>query len=148
MNEKAKILFFCMIFVGSNVFAQKKVYSSFAPPQIFKGSSNSYNDFINTGRLNKIAFAASFATIPQLLNELTFAGNTTVPQKIVGGVVNYNSIIITSLPQNFYTRNFGFFCKKELQLEKVTKIPFKFRLGSVQQCDWMEGKANAGIKSF
>jgi hypothetical protein len=33
-----------------------------------------------------------------------------------------------------------------LQLEKITKIPFKLRLGSVQQCDWMEGKKNAGIR--
>ncbi len=50
------------------------------------------------------------------------------------------------LAQNYYTSNFGFFCKKELQLEKITKIPFKFRLGSVQQCDWLEGKHNAAIR--
>ena len=46
---------------------------------------------------------------------------------------------------DYFTQNFGFFCKKELQLEKVTKVPFKFRLGSVQYCDWMEGKKSAGI---
>ncbi len=51
-------------------------------------------------------------------------------------VDNYKSIIAA----NYYTSNFGFFCKKELQFEKATKIPFKFRLGSVQQCDWLEGK--------
>ncbi len=44
-----------------------------------------------------------------------------------------------------YAQNFGFFCKKELEFEKATKVPFKFRLGSVQHCDWMEGKKNAGI---
>lgn len=42
----------------------------------------------------------------------------------------------------FYAANLGFFCKQEIKFEKVMKIPFKFRLGSVQQCDWMEGKAN------
>lgn len=46
---------------------------------------------------------------------------------------------------DYYTQNFGFFCKKELQFEKATKVPFKFRLGSVQYCDWMEGKRSAGI---
>lgn len=44
-----------------------------------------------------------------------------------------------------YTQNFGFFCKKELQFEKITKVPFKFRLGGVQYCDWMEGKRNTGV---
>lgn len=45
---------------------------------------------------------------------------------------------------NFYVKNLGFFCKQELKLEAVTGIPFKFRLGSVQYCDWMEGKKNTG----
>ena len=58
---------------------------------------------------------------------------------------SFNHPVITLISADHYTRNFGFFCKKELQFEKATKIPFKFRLGSVQYCDWMEGKRNAGI---
>ena len=38
---------------------------------------------------------------------------------------------------------YEFFCKKEIQLEKMTGIPFKFRLGSVQQCNRLEGYPNA-----
>ena len=44
------------------------------------------------------------------------------------------------IPQNFYTQHFGIMCKKELVIEKATKIPFRFRLGSLQQCNYLEGK--------
>ena len=49
------------------------------------------------------------------------------------------------LPQGFYYSQLGFFCKKELKFEAATKVPFKFRLGSVTYNDWLEGKKNAGI---
>lgn len=44
------------------------------------------------------------------------------------------------IPQNFYTQYFGIMCKKELAIEKATKIPLRFRLGSLQQCNYLEGK--------
>ena len=53
-----------------------------------------------------------------------------------------NVLPVKTLPQNFYTSQIGFFCTKELQVEKLTKIPFRFRLGSVQYTDGMEGKNN------
>ncbi len=46
---------------------------------------------------------------------------------------------------NFYVNNLGFFCKQELKLQGYTRIPVKLRLGSVQYCDWMEGKKNSGL---
>lgn len=46
----------------------------------------------------------------------------------------------TVLPPNYYTASFGFICKKELAIEKATKIPFRFRLGSLSYCNLLEGK--------
>jgi hypothetical protein len=50
------------------------------------------------------------------------------------------SLAFEAIPQNYYTQHFGIMCKKELALEKATKIPFRFRLGSLQQCNYLEGK--------
>jgi hypothetical protein len=46
----------------------------------------------------------------------------------------------TVLSPDYYSRNLGFFCKKEIALEKITKVPFKFRLGSIDYCNYLEGK--------
>ena len=48
--------------------------------------------------------------------------------------------LLPVIPQNYYTQHFGIICKKELAIEKTIKIPFRFRLGSVQQCNYLEGK--------
>ena len=53
-----------------------------------------------------------------------------------------SSYILQPISADFYTKNLGFFCKKELGLEKSTKIPLRFRLGSLNYCNYLEGKKN------
>lgn len=47
------------------------------------------------------------------------------------------------IPAGFSTCSYGFFCKQELKIEKATRIPIRFRLGSLVQCDYYEGKLKA-----
>lgn len=43
------------------------------------------------------------------------------------------------IPQDYYTRNFGFFCKQELKMHQA-HIPVSFRLGSFEYNDMLEQK--------
>ena len=43
---------------------------------------------------------------------------------------------------NLYTTRTGFFCNTERALEKKTKLAVKFRLGSVEQTQQLEGYAS------
>lgn len=76
---------------------------------------------------------------PNVTTGLTFF-KPEQPKLFVAGNTFTSLPMAKALPANFYSSNLSFFCRKEIQLEMVTKIPFRFRLGSVQYTDAMEGK--------
>ncbi|HVZ96585.1 MAG TPA: hypothetical protein VG847_06905 [Chitinophagaceae bacterium] len=45
-----------------------------------------------------------------------------------------------TLPPDFATRYYGFFCRQELKIEKSTHLPIRLRIGSLQQSNYYEGK--------
>ncbi|WP_298299782.1 hypothetical protein [Hydrotalea sp.] len=44
------------------------------------------------------------------------------------------------LQPNHYTQHLPFFCREEWKFEQKTKLPLRFRLGSVSYVDRLEGK--------
>jgi hypothetical protein len=52
-------------------------------------------------------------------------------------------ISLKVLPQNFYNQHMGYFCRKEVQLQKLTSLPVFIRLGSKDYVDYLEKKPNA-----
>lgn len=73
------------------------------------------------------------------------AGKTKILVKSTVSSLKTSSTQCLLIRPDFYTRNFGFFCKKELQLEKTTRIPLRFRVGSLQYNDYLEQKPNTGF---
>ena len=49
------------------------------------------------------------------------------------------SKVAQAIPQDNYTKCFGFFCRQELKMQQA-HVPVTFRLGSMDYCNWLEQK--------
>ncbi len=119
-----------MIFVAGGAFCQNSAFRTTA------GNAD-FNNKIDFRKLYKINIYTAFhKSIDKKHVQLKTCNKPVFLLNPVSGSV---------IRADFYTQNFGFFCKKELQFEKATKIPLRFRLGSLQYNDYLEGKPNTGI---
>lgn len=92
---------------------------------------------IHTIAQNKIPltlYNKSFSFKNYLFNPDTTNSRAPLP------FINGNTIVRYPIPQGFSTLSYGFFCREELKIEKATRLPLRFRLGSLQQCNYYEGK--------
>jgi hypothetical protein len=74
------------------------------------------------------------------LNKLIGGNPPPQPYYTPGSTGSLPGASVSSLADDYYSCHFGFFCKKELEFEKTTHIPLRFRLGSLEQCNALEGK--------
>jgi len=123
MYNKGKFLIFCMIFVAGSVFSQKRDEKT-------PSESNIYNK------------KPDFRSIP-VMKGLTGFPVLGGKKKLPVNFIISKPAIFSMIGADHYTQHFGFFCKMELQLEKASKIPLRFRLGSLPYNDYLEQKPNA-----
>jgi len=64
----------------------------------------------------------------------------TNAKEVLGNKDSLRNIPFRILPDDYYSKHLGFMCKKELQLEKATRVPIRIRLGGLDYVNMLEGK--------
>jgi hypothetical protein len=80
-----------------------------------------------------------YVTAKAVFGKATFFKQTKAVKQTV--TISPNMLVKSS----FYCDNLGYVCKQEIKIQKAIKFPFVFRIGSVQQVDYLEGKRGASI---
>jgi hypothetical protein len=125
-----------LMFCGKN-FGQKN-------PQKFPGISN-YNAF--TGDKLKslpgyfVNKQGKELLSPNFKNSYSQPGFSLLNGLLAPAYSSLHTVPVVS--SSFYCNSLGIICKKEIQLEKITSVPFRLRLGSLEYVNYLEQKPNS-----
>lgn len=130
MQRFFKILSLILTFFQFTAFGQTKALPTglYIEKNIFadKHSTLVKNFKYEDKKISAFPFSSHFSSLqPAILHS-----NSTL---------YYNSHTL-QIPYSMYYQSIGFFCKKELQFQGATTVPLRFRLGSLDYVNKMEGK--------
>ncbi len=106
---------------------------------VFSGSVKSQTQTAKSGYAGSINISAK-KFIP-----LNWQNNFELTNILPDAKNSLPDFFIELRKENYNMQTLPFFCQKERQFEKSTHIPLKFRLGSIDYCNMLEGKNNSYI---
>ena len=145
-NSSQRRISFLVVLFGWGFFMSAEGQAKAKPP----GARDSGDqDFPLEMLKNKPAdFSAGYGFYPPPgENGLFVRQGSAFPEKSPGQKTGPHPAAYLSsaiIPANIYYCQSGFFCKREWELEKTTHIPIRFRLGSLDYCNVLEGKQRPG----
>ena len=128
MPQRLNIILVVLLMLTGKVFSQDN----------FLERGTDSTNVLNVSK--KIYSANGKLTVCESLETVHFCSfNKSDPKKEFN--IKYDNRLLKAEPliKSFYTDHLGFFCKREIQLEKITSVAFRFRLGSLDHVNRLEG---------